>query len=124
MSEIYPLKDETYDVTGCAMTVLNALGHSFSEKVYENALLVELKEKQIPFKQQPPFDVIYKNASVGRYIPDLIVNDELIVEIKTIDKIGPNETGQVLNYLKATGLKVGLILNFKHAKLEWKRVIL
>ncbi len=124
MAETILLKDESYQIAGCAMTVLNTMGHGFSEKVYENAFAVELKAPDIPFKQQASFDVFYKEENVGKYIPDFIVNDKIIVEIKTIDRIGDSEKGQVLNYLKVTGLKVGIILNFKNSKLEWQRVVL
>jgi GxxExxY protein len=124
MAETILLKDEVYQITGCAMMVLNTLGHGFSEKVYENALAVEMADQKIPFKQQIDFNVTYKNISVGTYIPDFIVNDEIIVELKTVDRISDVEKGQVLNYLKVTGLKVGLILNFKNAKLEWQRMVL
>lgn len=106
------------------MSVLNTLGHGFNEKVYENALAVEFEVRNISFKKQPQFDVRYKEQIVGHYIPDFIAKDDVIVEIKTIDRIGSHEIGQVLNYLKATKLKVGIILNFKNAKLEWKRVSL
>ena len=124
MSEPILLKDEVYKITGCAMSVLNALGHGFHEKVYENALAVEFEEQGIEFQKQQNFDVVYKGQNIGHYIPDFVVMNKVIVELKTIDKIGANETGQVINYLKATDLNVGVILNFKHAKLDWKRVVL
>jgi len=106
------------------MEVLNALGHGLLEKPYENALAVELGLKRIPYRQQPRFDVIYKTVKVGEYIPDLIVFDSVVVDTKTIDKITDIEKGQILNYLKITGLKVGLILNFRYPKLQWERVVL
>jgi len=124
MAEAILLKDEVYQVTGCAMTVLNALGHGFSEKIYENAIAVELGEQGILYKKQSSIEIFYKDTSVGCYIPDFIIDDKIVVEIKTIDCIGNNEKGQVLNYLKATNLNVGLILNFKNPKLEWQRIIL
>ncbi len=105
------------------MEVLNLLGHGFLEKVYENALCVELSRRGIAFEQQRRFLVRYKETPVGEYIPDLVVS-EVIVETKTVEKLGDPELGQMLNYLKITGCPVGLILNFKHSKLEWKRVIL
>ena len=110
MNNVTQIKDEAYDITGAAMDVLNSLGHGFHEKVYENALAVEFDLKKIEYQKQPQFDVEYKNVQVGHYIPDFIANG-LIVELKTIDKIGSNEIGQVLNYLKVTGLKSGVILN-------------
>lgn len=118
------LKDDVFKIVGCAMEVLNTLGHGLLEKPYENALVVEFGLKDIPFQQQPRFDVIYKAVKVGEYIPDLIVFDQIVVDTKTIEKITDVERGQILNYLKITGLRVGVILNFKHAKLEWERIVL
>jgi len=118
------LKEEVYQVVGCAIEVLNTLGHGLLEKPYENALVVEFGLKRIPFKQQPRFDVIYKGVKVGDYIPDLIAFNKIVVDAKTIERITDVERGQVLNYLKITQLRVGLILNFKHPKLEWERLVL
>lgn len=118
------LGEEVYQVVGCAMEVLNILGHGLLEKPYENALVVEFGLLDIPSKQQPRYDVIYKTVKVGDYIPDLIAFNQIIVETKTIERITDIERGQVINYLKISGLRVGLILNFKHAKLEWERIIL
>ena len=121
--ELY-LKEEVYRITGCAMEVLNTLGHGLLEKPYENALVVEFGLKGITFQQQPRFDVVYKTVKVGEYIPDLIVFGQIVVDTKVIERITDHEKGQILNYLKITGLKVGLILNFKHAKLQWQRYVL
>ena len=118
------LKKEVFQIVGCAMEVLNTLGHGLLEKPYENALAVELGLKGIPFKQQPRFEVIYKSVRVGEYSPDLIVFDHIVVETKTIDRITDLERGQILNYLKITQLRVGLILNFKRPQLEWERLVL
>jgi len=117
-------KEEVYQVVGCAMEVLNTLGNGLLEKPYENALVVEFQQQGIPYAQQPRFPVIYKSVNVGEYIPDLIVFDKIIVDTKAIEKIGNNEKAQIINYLKITGLRVGLLLNFKHAKLEWERIVL
>lgn len=106
------------------MEVLNVLGHGLNEKPYENALVVEFGLRRIPVRQQPSFNVIYKDVKVGEYIPDLICFDQIVVDTKTIERIGDHEIGQMLNYLRITGLKVGLLLNFKKARLEWKRVVL
>ena len=116
-------EQHTREIIGCAMDVLNALGHGLLEKPYENALAVEFGIRRIPFKQQPRFTVRYKGVKVGEYIPDLIVRDTIIVDTKTIERIGAHEIGQMINYLKITGLPVGLIMNFKQAKLQWKRVV-
>ena len=117
-------KEETHKLIGCSMEVINSLGHGLLEKPYENALIVEFKLQGILFKQQPRFPVIYKSVKVGEYIPDIIAFNKIIVDTKTIERIGNTEKGQMINYLKITGLKIGLIINFKHPKLEWKRVIL
>ncbi len=106
------------------MEVLNVLGHGLLEKPYENALCVEFASRNIQFRQQRRYDVVYKTIKVGEYIPDLIVNEKIIVEAKTIGRIGSVEKGQMINYLRITKLAIGLILNFKHPKLEWKRIIL
>jgi GxxExxY protein len=118
------LKDEVYQIVGCALEVLNTLGHGLLEKPYENALVVEFGLRKITFKQQPRFDVIYKTVKVGEYIPDLIAFAQVVVDTKVIEKITDHERGQMLNYLKITGLRVGLIVNFKHARLEWERLVL
>lgn len=117
-------KDEAHRIVGCAMEVLNTLGHGLLEKPYENALVVEFGLQDIPFRQQPIFDVQYKTVKVGEYIPDLICFDRVVVDTKTIERISNHEIGQMMNYLKITGLQLGLLLNFKHAKLEWKRIVL
>ncbi len=93
------LKDEVFQIVGCAIEVLNTLGHGLIEKPYENALVIEFDLRRIPFRQQPPFDVLYKDQKVGLFIPDLI-------------------------YLRITNMRVGVILNFKHPRLEWERVVL
>ncbi len=106
------------------MEVLNTLGHGLLEKPYENALVVELALHGIPYQQQQRFNIFYKNVKVGEYIPDLIVFNKIIVETKVIEKITNCEIGQILNYLKITRRVMGLLLNFKHSKLEWQRIIL
>ena len=118
------LKDEVFQVVGCAIEVLNTLGHGLVEKPYENVLVVEFLLRKIPFRQQPPFDVVYKGQKIGLFIPDLIAFDSLVVDTKIIDQITDHERGLMLNYLRITGLRVGVILNFKHPKLEWQRIAL
>lgn len=118
------LKEEAHQIVGCAMEVLNVLGHGLLEKPYENALVVEFGLQGIPFRQQPRFDVEYKSVKVGEYIPDLICFDKVVVDTKTVERITNHEIGQMMNYLKITKLRLGLLLNFKYAKLEWKRVVL
>jgi len=115
--------DLVYQIVGYAMEVINELGHGLREKTYEKALIVELKKNYILFSQQKVYKVYYKNVHVDDYIPDLLVNNELIVEIKVVENICDEHIGQVINYLKISGCPLGLILNFKHPKLEWKRLI-
>ena len=106
------------------MEVLNTLGHGLLEKPYENALVVEFCVRKIPFRQQPSFDVLYRGQKVGIFIPDLIAFDGVVIDTKVIDRITDHERGLMLNYLRITGLRVGVILNFKHRKLEWERIAL
>jgi GxxExxY protein len=117
-------KDEVFQIVGCAIEVLNTLGHGIIEKPYENALVVEFRLRGIPFRQQPIVDVLYKGTKVGLFVPDLIVSNAIIVDTKVIDKITDHERGLMLNYLRITNLRVGVILNFKHRKLEWERLVL
>jgi len=118
------LKDEVFQVVGCAIEVLNTLGRGLVEKPYENALVIEFLLRKIPFRQQPSFDVLYKGHKIGLFVPDLIAFDSLVVDTKVIDQITDHERGLMLNYLRITGLRVGVILNFKHSKLEWQRIAL
>ena len=123
-SEKLLLKNEVFQVVGCAIEVLNTLGHGLVEKPYENALVIEFLLRKIPFKQQPSYDVLYKGHKIGLFVPDLIVFDALVVDTKVIDKITDHERGLMLNYLRITSLRIGVILNFKHPKLEWQRIAL
>jgi GxxExxY protein len=79
--------------------------------------------RRIPYIQQPRFDVVYKGVNVGAFIPDLVVFDNIIVDTKTIDHIANHEVGQVMNYLRLSNKKLGLILNFKYSKSQWKRIV-
>ena len=114
----------TGEIIGAAMEVMNTLGHGLLEKVYENALVVELRLRGVFVEQQPRFSVSYKNSTVGDFVPDLIVGRSVIVDTKTIDALGPIERGRMLNYLRVTGLSVGLTINFKHPKIGWDRAVL
>jgi GxxExxY protein len=118
------LKDEVFQVVGCAIEVLNTLGHGLVEESYENALVIEFSLRKIPFQQQPSFDVLYKGRKVGLFIPDLVAFNAVVVDAKVIDRITDHERGLMLNYLRITSLRVGVVLNFKHSKLEWQRIAL
>ena len=123
-SELLLLKNEVFQVVGCAIEVLNTLGHGLLEKPYENALVVEFGPRKVPFRQQPPLDVVYKGQKIGVFLPELIAFDTVVVDTKVIDRITDHERGLMLNYLRITGLRVGVILNFKHSKLKWERIAL
>ena len=117
-------KEEVFQIVGAAMEVLNELGHGLHEKPYENALVVEFGLRKVPFRQQPNYDVLYKGHKVGLFVPDLMAYDSVVVDAKVIDRITDIERGQMLNYLRITKLRVGVILNFKNPKLEWERLVL
>ena len=117
-------ENETRQIIGCAMEVLNNLGCGLLEKPYENAVATELKIRGVPFKQQERFNVVYKGVKVGEYASDLTAFGKVIVETKVVDKITGVEEAQLLNYLRIYGLKVGIILNFRYPKLQWKRLVL
>src|SRR5947207_15643407 len=123
-AEAFPLKQETHAIIGCAFEVLNELGHGLNEKLYENSLIVEFKRRSIAFDQQRRFEVLYKGEHVGEFIPDLIAYGNVVVDANCLHRITDHERGQMLNYLRITKHPVGLILNFKHAKLEWERIAL
>lgn len=110
-------------IIGAAMRVLNELKPGLDEKIYENALVVELQELGIPIEQQRQFDVRYKDQQVGLLIPDLIVGGQIIVDTKVVTVFNESHVAQMIGYLAITGLDLGLLINFKNAKLEWKRVI-
>jgi GxxExxY protein len=118
------LKAETEKLIGFSFEVLNEIGHGLNEKVYENSLVVLFKRNEIAFDQQRRFPVLFRGEQVGEFIPDLIAFGLVIVDAKVIDRITDHERGQMLNYLRITKLQVGLIVNFKNARLEWERVVL
>jgi GxxExxY protein len=110
-------------VIGAAMRVLNELKPGLDEKIYENALVVELREMGVPVEQQRQFNVRYKGLHVGLLIPDLIVGGQIIVDTKVVSVFNESHVAQMIGYLAITGLDLGLLINFKNAKLDWKRVV-
>ena len=114
----------TYAINGAIFEVHNILGPGFLEKVYETALLIEIQGRGYKAKSQVPIKVIYKNKVVGEYFADLVVEDLVILELKTVDKLEKIHEAQIINYLNATGFKVGLLVNFKKQKEEIKRFVL
>jgi GxxExxY protein len=120
----YVLKAETEKIIGFAFEVLNEIGHGLHEKIYENALAVLFKLNGIAFNQQRRFPVLFRGIEVGEFIPDLIAFGSVVVDPKVIDYITDFERGKMLNYLRITKLRVGLLLNFKKPRLEFERVVL
>ena len=114
----------TYKIIGVAMEVHKELGCGFLEAVYQEALSREFTDKLIPFKEQPTIEIVYKGKTLNKtYQPDFVCYNEIIVEIKAISNLSGIEEAQLINYLKATGLKVGLLINFGNKSLEYKRLV-
>ncbi|MGB9500413.1 MAG: GxxExxY protein [Dissulfuribacterales bacterium] len=116
-------KDVTETVIGCAYRVYNKMGFGFLESVYEKCLLIELRKEGLDTESQKPITVYYENEIVGEFIADIIVNDTIILELKSVRRIIKAHEVQLVNYLVATGKPVGLILNFGERKVEIKRKI-
>lgn len=118
------LNDITYAINGAVFEVNRVLGPGFLEKVYENALLIELNKRGLKVESQVPIKVRYKGGIVGEYLADIIVEGKVLVELKTVENLDKVHQAQLLNYLRATGIKVGLLVNMKHTKAEIKRMVL
>lgn len=116
-------RDEVYAIVGAAMEVHSVMGNGFLEAVYQSAIKLELANRQIPFEVEKELSVFYKGQVLDTvYRADLICFGKIIVELKAIDKLTSKEESQLLNYLSATKLRVGLLINFgSRGKLEWKR---
>lgn len=117
-------KDLSYKIVGLAMQVHTELGYGFLEKVYENALMILFRENCIKAVQQVPIKVYFHTQIVGEYVADILVEDCIILELKAQEKIITPHKAQTLNYLKATRLKLAILLNFGKHKLEYERLVL
>lgn len=113
----------TKDIIGAAMAVLNELKPGLDEKLYENALAIELQARGHTVEQQRQYTVHYRGQPIGILIPDLIVDGKVITDPKVATAFNDTHVAQMLGYLSITGLQVALLLNFKEAKLDWKRVV-
>ena len=111
----------TRDIIGCAFEVINELGIGFLESVYERALLIAIRQRGHRVASQHPMTVTLRGADVGIFYADLVVDEKVIVELKAVKAITPEHQAQVINYLQATGIEVGLLINFGNPKLEYKR---
>ena len=116
-------KELSESIIGAAMTVLNTLKPGLDEKLYERALIIELLKRGHKVDQQKQFPVHYEGQLIGTLIPDLVVDDLVIADPKVVTTFNDAHLAQMLGYLNITNLKLALLLNFKHSKLEWKRVI-
>jgi len=113
----------TGQIIGAAMTVLNELKPGLDEKLYENALVIELTSQGHTVEQQRNYPVHYRGHFIGKLVPDLIVDGKVIVDPKVVVAFNETHIAQMLGYLNITGLEVALLLNFKESKLAWKRVV-
>lgn len=114
----------TKNIIGAAMTVLNELKPGLDEKLYENAMVIELTARGHSIEQQRDFPVHYRAHFIGKLVPDLIVDGKVIADPKVVNEFNDTHVAQMLGYLNITGLEVALLLNFKHATLTWKRVVI
>jgi GxxExxY protein len=117
-------REEAYQIVGAAMEVLNELGPGPLEKSYENALVVEFQLRKFPYSQQSRYPIVYKGVTVGEHIPDLIIFGKIVVDAKCADAITDEHRAVMLSYLRITGCKLGLYLNFKRPKLAVVRIVL
>ncbi len=108
-------------IIGCAFDVINELGAGFLESVYEKALLLALRQKGLSVRSQHPIKVMFRKECVGDFFADLLVEDKILIELKAVKAIAPEHQAQIINYLNATGIEIGLLINFGTPKLEYKR---
>ncbi len=118
------INDITYGIRGAVFEVNRVLDPGFLEKVYENALLIELRDRGYTAESQVPIKVYYKESAVGEYITDILVEGTVIVELKTVEKLEKLHEAQLLNYLKGTGIQVGLLVNMKNPTVDIRRLVL
>jgi GxxExxY protein len=117
-------RELTESIIGCAMTVLNTLRPGLDEKLYENALVIELRQRGHKVDQQTRYPVRYSGQLIGTLVPDLVVDEAAIVDAKVVAAFNDEHVAQMLGYLNITSLRVALLLNFKYRELRWKRVVL
>ena len=118
------LNDITYKINGAIFEVNKVLGAGFLEIIYKRALLIELRKRGLKAQSEVPIQVLYKAELVGEYFADIVVEGQVILELKAIEKLQAVHEAQLINYLKATGMHVGFLINFTHPKAEIKRMVL
>ena len=112
----------TEKIIGCAFDVQNELGSGFLESVYEKAMVVALSDAGVPTRSQVPIKVNFRDQVVGEFYADLLVGENVIVELKAVSELVPQHQAQLINYLNATGIPVGLLINFGNPKLQYRRL--
>jgi GxxExxY protein len=117
-------RDLSYQIMGAIFEVHKKLGQGFLESVYKKALLLELTGRGMKVDEEKPFALIYKGKKVGTHRLDLIVEDRVVVELKTVERFAPHHTAQLLSCLKASGRRLGILVNFSKAKVESRRVVM
>ena len=119
----YPEGERTGKILAAAFAMHNTLGAGFLERVYSNALAIELRRSGLECIQGAQLKVVYRDTIVGDYIADMIVENRVIIELKACASLDPTHSAQIMNYLRASGIKVGLLLNFGRAKMEYRRFV-
>jgi GxxExxY protein len=118
-------KEESYKIIGAAMEVHRELGKGFLESVYQEAIEIELTALQIPFRKEVPLNIKYKSRNLSKYfVADFVCFEKIILELKSIPDLSIEHTSQVFNYLRATDMKLGIIINFGAKSLQYKRIVL
>lgn len=120
--ENLPHHELTRAILGCCFEVMNELGPGFLERLYKNALLLALREKNLQVETEKSFEVVFRNKVIGRYNADLVVEKKVIVELKCCESLVREHQAQVFNYLRVSCLPIGLLVNFRHRKLEYQRL--
>lgn len=117
-----PQFEITRTILGCCFEVMKELGPGFLERVYKNALLIAMKEKGLRVETEKSFEVVFRNKVIGRYVADLVVENTVIIELKCCENLIREHQAQLFNYLKVSGLPIGLLINFRRRKLEYQRL--
>lgn len=116
--------DLSYQIMAAIFEVHKTLGPGFIESVYEKALMMEVTSRGMNVDVQKVFDLTYKGKKIGNHRLDLIVEEKIVVELKTVERFAPHHTAQLLSYLKASGYRLGILVNFSKAKVEYRRVVM
>ena len=117
-----PYSDLTGKILNCCFEVMKELGPGFVESIYKNALLIAMRQKELKVEVERSYEVIFRGVCIGRYRTDLVVEETVIVELKCCESLAREHQAQLFNYLKASRLPIGLLVNFRRGKLEWKRL--